>query len=332
MAGTLYLVATPIGNLEDMTFRAVRILKEVDFIAAEDTRTSRPLLGRYGIDRPLVSCHLFNEDERGEEIVARLLKGESAALITDAGMPAVSDPGEKLVRLAQEAGITVTCVPGACAAVTALALSGLSTRSFAFEGFLPRDAAAKKEVLSRLAKEERTIILYEAPHRLKKTIGSLEAALGGEREITLCRELTKRYETILKMDLGSVKAALEGGEMEPRGEYVLVIAGRDKEAERQEKALLFSEMSVEEHVALYEAKGMPRKEAMKAAAADRGVTKREIYAALDREGTKGRGRRRGAALSAEAACLAAGSFFSIRIGCRWAATPRGVCRTRQKML
>ena len=273
IGGTLYLVATPIGNLADLSERAKKVLSEVDFIAAEDTRNSRALLSHFDIHKELVSYHEHNKHERGPQLVARLLAGEACALVTDAGMPAVSDPGEDLVRLAAEAGVPVTCIPGGTAAVTALALSALPTGRFVFEGFLPADKKERRERLSLLASEERTTILYEAPHRLRKTLGELYEALG-ERRIALCRELTKLNEEILRTKLSAAVALFD--EREPRGEYVLVLDG----AEAKAAGVDFSELTPAAHVAAYEAEGMARMDAIKAAAKDRGVSKSILYKML----------------------------------------------------
>ncbi len=280
MAGTLYLCATPIGNLGDMTPRVVDTLREVDLIAAEDTRNSIKLLNHFEIHTPMTSYHEFNKVEKARELVQKLLDGMNIALITDAGTPAISDPGEVLVQQCQEAGVPVTSLPGAAACITALTLSGLSTRRFCFEGFLPTEKADKKlrrEILEELTLEGRTMILYEAPHHLVRTLKDLYQALG-DRRITLCRELTKRYETILPTTLS---ACLEKyGTEEPRGEYVLVIEGRSREERLREKQSSFEDMSIEEHMAFYENQGMDHKEAMKSVAKDRGVPKRDIYAYL----------------------------------------------------
>ena len=351
MDGTLFLVATPIGNLEDMTFRAVRVLKEADLIACEDTRTSAPLLRSYGIRTPVTSYHKFNEEEKSGELIGKMLRGEKIALITDAGMPAISDPGCILVRKCMEQAIPVTAVPGASACVTALALSGADTRRFVFEGFLPVDNKDKKNILSRLSEETRTIILYEAPHRLVRTLESLQSVLGEDRLISLCRELTKRFESVERMTIGDALRMYGAGEdagcaadgavgenagctadsaagedagctadgaagedagctddsaakadadcaenagctardtgrvgkasgVRPRGEYVLVIDGRNPEELAQKKAAAWETMDIAAHVALYEQKGLGRKEAMKAAARDRGLSRRDIYQAL----------------------------------------------------
>ena len=281
MAGILYLTATPIGNLEDMTFRAVRILKEADLIACEDTRTSLRLLEHYDIHTALTSYHKFNEREKCPELIGKLLDGAKIALITDAGMPAVSDPGEILVRECHANHIPVAVIPGPSASVSALALSGLDTRRFVFEGFLPADKKERRETLACLAGERRTMILYEAPHRLQKTLGALRETLGGERRLALCRELTKRYE---ETEITTLEEALLRYETQaPRGEYVLVVEGKSGEAVKEETARAFEQMAVRDHVALYEGRGLDRKAAMKAAAKDRGVSRRDIYAALLKE-------------------------------------------------
>lgn len=277
MQGTLYLCATPIGNLEDITFRVLRILKEVDVIAAEDTRNSIKLLNHFEIHTPMISYHEYNKFDKGRELVEQLRAGKNIALITDAGMPGISDPGEELVKMCAEAGITVTVLPGACACVTALTLSGLGTRRFAFEAFLPSDKKERQNVLEELKSETRTMIIYEAPHRLLKTLGELRDTLGNRR-ISVCRELTKKHETIFRTDL---EAAIRHYEAEaPRGECVLVIEGRSREEMEKEKQAAWEQMTIAEHVALYEQQGVLRKEAMRLAAKDRGVSKRDIYQAL----------------------------------------------------
>lgn len=277
MQGTLYLCATPIGNLEDITFRVLRILKEVDVIAAEDTRNSIKLLNHFEIHTPMTSYHEYNKFDKGRELVEQLRAGKNIALITDAGMPGISDPGEELVKMCAEAGITVTVLPGACACVTALTLSGLGTRRFAFEAFLPSDKKERQSVLEELKSETRTMIIYEAPHRLRKTLGELRDTLGNRR-ISVCRELTKKHETIFRTDL---EAAIRHYEAEaPRGECVLVIEGRSREEMEKEKQEAWEQMTIAEHVALYEQQGVLRKEAMRLAARDRGVSKRDIYQAL----------------------------------------------------
>ena len=277
MQGTLYLCATPIGNLEDITFRVLRILKEVDVIAAEDTRNSIKLLNHFEIHTPMTSYHEYNKFDKGRELVEQLRAGKNIALITDAGMPGISDPGEELVKMCAEAGITVTVLPGACACVTALTLSGLGTRRFAFEAFLPSDKKERQNVLEELKSETRTMIIYEAPHRLLKTLGELRDILGNRR-ISVCRELTKKHETIFRTDL---EAAIRHYEAEtPRGECVLVIEGRSWEEMEKEKQAAWEQMTIAEHVALYEQQGIQHKEAMRLAAKDRGVSKRDIYQAL----------------------------------------------------
>lgn len=274
MAGKLYLCATPIGNLEDMTYRVVRTLREVDLIAAEDTRNSIKLLNHFEIHTPMTSYHEYNKYEKGRELVEKLAAGTNIALITDAGTPGISDPGEELVKMAYEAGIEVTSLPGACACVTALTLSGLSTRRFAFEAFLPADKKERKQVLKSLVNETRTIILYEAPHRLMKTLQELEESLG-DRRMTLCRELTKKHETAWQSTISGAIARYQNEE--PKGECVLVIEGRSVKELRKEEQAAWDAVSIEEHVLYYEQQGMSQKEAMKIAAKDRGISKRDIY-------------------------------------------------------
>ena len=270
--GTLYLCATPIGNLEDMTFRAVRILKEVDVIAAEDTRNSVKLLNHFDIHTPMTSYHEFNKIDKGQYLVKRLLEGENIALITDAGMPGISDPGEELVRMCRDAA-----VPGACACVTALVISGRPTRRFCFEAFLPTDKKERRAVLEELKTETRTSIIYEAPHRLVKTLQELLNELG-DRKITVCKELTKKHETGFETTLKEAVPYYE--QNEPRGEYVLVLEGCSRQQMEQEAQDAWKEMSLGDHMKLYEEQGMNRKDAMKQVAKDRGVGKREIYQAL----------------------------------------------------
>lgn len=298
MPGKLILCATPIGNLGDITPRVLEALRTADRIAAEDTRNSRKLLTHFDIRTPMISYHENNRFDRGRELVERMLQGETIALITDAGTPAISDPGEELVAMAAEAGIEVTSLPGAAACITALTLSGLPTGRFVMEGFLPRDKKARKEILEELQSETRTMILYEAPHRLKKTLAELAESLGKDRRIALCRELTKIHETVIRETLGGAltrygvkeagelsgaepaaagKEPVPSGTEEPRGEYVLVIEGRSREAARAEKQAAWEGMTPEEHVALYTAQGLDQKEAIKQAAKDRGCGKREIY-------------------------------------------------------
>ena len=278
MSGTLYLCATPIGNLEDMTFRVIRTLKEVDLIAAEDTRNSIKLLNHFEIQTPMTSYHEYNKYEKGRKLVEKLQDGMNIALITDAGTPGISDPGEELVKMCYEAGIPVTSLPGAAACITALTLSGLSTRRFAFEAFLPTDKNEKELVLQEIERETRTIIMYEAPHRLLKTLKMLSERLGKERRITVCRELTKRHETAFATTLE--EACAYYNEQPPKGECVLVIEGRSREQIAQEEKAQWEEMSIEEHMEHYLSQGIDKKEAMKKVAKDRGVSKRDIYNAL----------------------------------------------------
>ncbi len=278
MSGTLYLCATPIGNLEDMTFRVIRTLKEVDLIAAEDTRNSIKLLNHFEIQTPMTSYHEYNKYEKGRKLVEKLQDGMNIALITDAGTPGISDPGEELVKMCYEAGIPVTSLPGAAACITALTLSGLSTRRFAFEAFLPTDKKEKEMVLQEIERETRTIIMYEAPHRLLKTLKMLSERLGKERRITVCRELTKRHETAFATTLE--EACAYYNEQPPKGECVLVIEGRSREQIAQEEKAQWEEMSIEEHMEHYLSQGIDKKEAMKKVAKDRGVSKRDIYNAL----------------------------------------------------
>lgn len=280
MAGTLYLCATPIGNLEDMTFRAVRILKEVDLIAAEDTRNSIKLLNHFEIKTPMTSYHEYNKIDKGRRLVEKLLEGQTIALITDAGTPGISDPGEELVKMCCEAGITVTSLPGAAACITALTLSGLSTRRFAFEAFLPSDKRERRDVLAGLAGEMRTMIIYEAPHRLVKTLNELKEALG-ERKISVCRELTKKHETAFRTTLSEALSYYQN--TEPKGECVLVIEGRSREEVRQEEIERWEEMSIPEHMEYYLNQGLDKKDAMKRVAKDRGIGKREVYKELLQE-------------------------------------------------
>lgn len=277
MAGKLYLCATPIGNLEDITLRVLRVLEEVDLIAAEDTRNSIKLLNHYEIKTPMTSYHEFNKIEKAYQLVEKLQEGMNIALITDAGTPGISDPGEELVKIAYEAGIEVTSLPGPAACITALTLSGLSTRRFAFEAFLPKDKKERKRILEELQKETRTIILYEAPHHLIKTLEELREALGNRR-ITLCRELTKKYEEGQRTTIDEVLEYYK--DKEPRGEYVLVLEGKTKEEVEEERKKEWETLSLEEHMQLYEEKGISHKEAMKLVAKDRGVSKRDIYQAL----------------------------------------------------
>ena len=277
MSGKLYLCATPIGNLEDMTFRVVRTLKEVDLIAAEDTRNSIKLLNHFEIKTPMTSYHEYNKIDKGHYLVEQLLEGKNIALVTDAGTPGISDPGEELVAMCYEAGIEVTSLPGPAACITALTISGLPTRRFAFEAFLPRDKKERARVLEELAQESRTMIVYEAPHHLLKTLKELYEVLGN-RELTVCKELTKRYENATKTTFKDVIRFYEDNE--PKGEYVLVISGKTFETKEQEAREAWESLSVEEHMVHYEASGMERKEAMKQVAKDRGISKRDVYQAL----------------------------------------------------
>lgn len=274
MAGTLYLCATPIGNLQDMTPRVIETLRNVDLIAAEDTRNSIKLLNHFEISTPMTSYHEYNKVEKAYTLIEKLKKGVDIALITDAGTPAISDPGEVLVRMCQEAGVHVTSLPGPAALITALTLSGLPTRRFCFEAFLPSDKKERKQVLAELENESRTIILYEAPHHLKATVKELYQTLGN-RKITLCRELTKKFETVFPTTLEGAIAYYE--ENEPRGEYVLVVEGKGLSQKEAEKQAEFTAMSIEEHMDKYVSRGMDKKEAMKVVAKERGVSKRDIY-------------------------------------------------------
>jgi 16S rRNA (cytidine1402-2'-O)-methyltransferase len=274
----LYLCATPIGNLEDVTLRVLRTLREVDVIAAEDTRQTVKLLNRYEIKTPLVSYHEHNKKEKTPVLVNRLLAGEKIALVTDAGTPAISDPGEDLVRACYEAGISVTSLPGAAAVITGLTLSGMSARRFTFEGFLPMDKKEREPVLERLSDTTCTTIFYEAPHRLKKTLQTFCDTLGEERQIAVCKELTKKHENAMHVTLGEAVAYFE--ENEPKGEFVLVVEGADPRQLLQEEQQSWLEMPLQEHMDRYFRQGMSKKDAMKAVAKDRGVSKREIYSAL----------------------------------------------------
>lgn len=277
MTGTLYLCATPIGNLEDITFRVLRTLKEVDLIAAEDTRNSIKLLNHFEIKTPMTSYHEFNKIDKAYQLVEKLKEGKNIALITDAGTPGISDPGEDIVRICYEQGVPVTSLPGAAACITALTMSGRPTRRFAFEAFLPKDKKERAAVLEELKDETRTIILYEAPHHLIRTVTELMNALG-DRKLTLCRELTKKHEEKLQTTFSGVLDLYN--EQEPRGEYVMVICGRSREEMVKEQQQSWEAMSIEDHMAHYESQGIPHKEAMKLVAKDRGVSKRDIYQAL----------------------------------------------------
>ncbi len=277
MAGKLYLCATPIGNLEDITLRVLKILEEVDLIAAEDTRHSRILLEHFDIHTPLTSYHEHNKYEKAEVLLEKLRQGMQIALVTDAGTPAISDPGEVLVRKCKEEDIPVTSLPGASACITALTMSGRSARRFAFEAFLPADKKERKQVLDELAQEHRTMILYEAPHHLKSTLEELFQVLG-DRPMTICRELTKKYEEGIYTSLKKALRLYE--ETEPRGEYVLVIEGKSYQEEREERAASYESISLTEHLNQYLSQGMDKKEAMKQMAKDRNCSKRDIYQGL----------------------------------------------------
>ena len=272
MTGTLYLCATPIGNLEDITFRVLRTLKEVDLIAAEDTRNTIKLLNHFEIKTPMTSYHEYNKVDKAAYLVSKLSEGTDIALVTDAGTPGISDPGEEIVRQAYAAGIPVTSLPGACACVTALTLSGLSTRRFAFEAFLPPDKKERAAILESLKTETRTVILYEAPHHLLATLEQLYRTLG-DRRITLCRELTKLHETV-------PEALSYYSDTSPKGEYVLVLEGISRQTLDQQKQDSWKEMDLEDHMQLYLDQNLSKKEAMKKVAADRGVSKRDIYQQL----------------------------------------------------
>ena len=277
MSGMLYLCATPIGNLEDIPAGSLRILKEVDLIAAEDTRNSIKLLNHFEIKTPMTSYHEYNKFDKGRYLVEQMLEGKNIALITDAGTPGISDPGEELVAMCYETGIQVTSLPGAAACITALTLSGLPTRRFAFEAFLPSDKKERAVVLEELKQETRTIILYEAPHRLVKTLEELLEKLG-DRKISLCRELTKKHETVFR---GSLLEAFSWyKENPPKGECVMVLAGRSREEIEQEARQKWEDMPLEEHMEYYMSQGIDKKEAMKLVAKDRGISKRDVYQAL----------------------------------------------------
>lgn len=276
--GKLILAATPIGNLEDITFRVVRAMKEADLIAAEDTRNSIRLLNHFDIHTPLTSYHEYNKIDKAYELIGQIRQGKTVVLVTDAGTPGISDPGEDLVRIAYEEGVEVTSLPGACACITALTLSGLPTRRFCFEAFLPHNKKERQAVLEELENETRTIILYEAPHHLCGTLEELLGALG-DRRITLCRELTKIYEEAWQTTLEEALRTYKS-ERSPRGEYVIVIEGRSREKVQEQKALEWEEMNLEEHMQLYLDRGMDRKAAMKCVAKDRGITKRDVYQRL----------------------------------------------------
>ena len=279
MAGKIYLVATPIGNLSDMSMRAIDILKNVDIIACEDTRNTIRLLNHFEIKGHLTSYHEYNKIDKAYELCEKVKEGKNIAFVSDAGMPAISDPGYELCEIAYKEGIEVTIIPGASAVVSALAISGISSRRFCFEGFLPTDKNEKKEILTELSQESRTIILYEAPHRLLKTLKELFEYLGN-RNISIVRELTKLHEEVLKGNLEAIIADYEAEKIVVRGEYVLVIEGKSLLKKREERQKSFEEISIKEHYEKYISEGMDIKEAMKAVAKDRGIQKREVYKEL----------------------------------------------------
>lgn len=283
VAGNLYLCATPIGNLEDITFRVLRTLKEVDLIAAEDTRHTIKLLNHFEIKTPMTSYHEFNKYDKADYLIEKLLEGKNLAVVTDAGTPGISDPGEVLVKKALELGITVSSLPGACACITALTMSGQATRRFCFEAFLPSDKKERKQILDELKNETRTIIIYEAPHRLLKTVQELLDTLG-EREVTLCRELTKKHETAFLTTLSNI--LLYYKDQDPKGECVLILKGADPEEKKQQERQAFEIMSFSEHLQMYLSKGEDKKNAMKLVALDRGIRKRDVYQALLQEEKK----------------------------------------------
>ena len=275
--GTLYLCATPIGNLEDMTFRVIKTLKEVDLIAAEDTRNTIKLLNHFEIKTPMTSYHEYNKIDKAKYLVEKMLNGTNIALVTDAGTPGISDPGEEIVKQAYQAGITVTSLPGACACITALTLSGLSTRRFSFEAFLPTDKKERKFILDSLKTETRTTIIYEAPHHLKSTLAELYSYIGN-RKITLCKELTKLHETIQQMTLESAMEYYNT--TAPKGEYVMVIEGISHRQLEEQSIQEWEKITIQEHMDIYLTQGMDKKSAMKQVAADRGIPKREVYNSL----------------------------------------------------
>lgn len=278
MAGILYLCPTPIGNLKDISERVLETLREADLIAAEDTRNSMKLMNAFDIHVPMTSYHEYNKTEKAYTLIDKLKEGTNIALISDAGTPGISDPGEVLVKMCHEEGIKVTSLPGPCACICALTLSGFSTRRFSFEGFLPSDKKERKEVLEDLKKEYRTFIIYEAPHHLKGTLEELKEALGGERKIALCRELTKKFEEVLRFDLDGAIAFYEKNE--PKGEFVLILEGLNRNEEKEKEKKNWQEVSLEDHMKIYLDAGMDKKEAMKAVAKDRGISKSDVYKAL----------------------------------------------------
>ena len=281
MQGKLYIVATPIGNLGDMSARAIEVLKEVDIIAAEDTRNTIKLLNHFEVKTPMTSYHEFNKIDKAYELVEKIKEGKNIALVSDAGMPAISDPGEDLVRIAYEKNIEITVIPGASAVVSALAISGLPTRRFCFEAFLPLDKKERKFILEELKNETRTIILYEAPHKLLKTLKDLEEVLGEDRKISLVREISKRHEEVIRTTLDLAGSLYnDSEENRVRGEFVLVIEGKSIRQVQDEAIKSWEELSIKEHIKIYEDKGVDRKEAMKLVAKDRGISKRDVYAQL----------------------------------------------------
>ena len=279
MAGKIYLVATPIGNLSDISMRAIETLKNVDIIACEDTRNTIRLLNHFEIKGHLTSYHEYNKIDKAYELCEKVKEGNNIAFVSDAGMPAISDPGYELVDIAYKEGLEVTVVPGASAVVSALAISGISSRRFAFEGFLPADKNEKKEILTELSQESRTLILYEAPHRLLKTLKELFEYMG-DRNIAIVREITKLHEEVLRGKLADIIADYESEKIVIRGEYVLVIEGKSLLEKREERQKSFEEISIREHYEKYIAEGMDKKEAMKAVAKDRGIQKRDVYKEL----------------------------------------------------
>ena len=279
MAGKIYLVATPIGNLSDISIRAVDTLKNVDIIACEDTRNTIKLLNHFEIKAPLTSYHEYNKIDKAYELCEKVKTGKNIAFVSDAGMPAISDPGYELVDIAYKQGLNVTVIPGASAVVSALAISGISSRRFSFEGFLPNDKNEKKEILTELSQESRTIILYEAPHRLLKTLKELFECMG-DRKISIVRELTKLHEEVIRGNLGKIIADYESCDIAVKGEYVLVIEGKSLLEKRSERQKSFEEISIKEHFDKYISEGLDKKEAMKAVAKDRGIQKREVYKEL----------------------------------------------------
>lgn len=279
MAGKIYLVATPIGNLSDISMRAIETLKNADIIACEDTRNTIRLLNHFEIKGHLTSYHEYNKIDKAYELCEKVKEGKNIAFVSDAGMPAISDPGYELVDIAYKEGLEVTVVPGASAVVSALAISGISSRRFAFEGFLPADKNDKKEILTELSQESRTLILYEAPHRLLKTLKELFEYMGN-RNIAIVREITKLHEEVLRGKLADIIADYESEKVAIRGEYVLVIEGKSLLEKREERQKSFEEISIREHYEKYIAEGMDKKEAMKAVAKDRGIQKRDVYKEL----------------------------------------------------